>query len=131
MKVSELFESDDDKMKRFQQGLGARIRARVASDAAMHDAMFKDHKWLYDVGDTIMSHQTGMVYTITAKSSRMWAPSMDENGRIYRKGEAPAKKLVPIYYYKAGDEEGTFIEPLFKPGMFTLISKGKGSPNKD
>jgi len=134
MKLSDLFENDDDSLRKFHKSLGDEIRAKTLSNKAMHDAMFKNHKWLYDIGDVILSKKTGMAYTITGHSSQMWAPTFDENGNFYKKGERPEKKLVPTYRYKAGDEEGTLIEPLFKPGMYTLITKGKNvrtTPDED
>lgn len=124
MKVFELFESDDDKMRKLNDAarkLHAEVMSGVEARKAMHNAMFKNHKWMYDVGDMIQSKKTGMIYTITDQYSTKYHPR-DENHRVI-KGAEP--QLVPAYRYKAGDEEGTLLEPLIKPGMFTLITKGK------
>lgn len=131
MKVSELFESDDDdKLKKFHKDLKNNIAAGMQQRIAVHNAMFKNHKWMYEVGDMIQSKKTGLIYTITAQYSTKYHPR-DENNRMI-KGAEP--QLVPAYRYKAGDEEGTLLEPLIKPGMFTLVTKGKNlrtAPDED
>jgi hypothetical protein len=128
MKLSELLESDDDNLRKFHKSLGDEIRAGAAARKATHDAMFKDHKWRYDEGDMIMSNKTGKVYKITARISQYYTPR-DEKFK-----PTGPKQLVPAYRYKAGEEEGTLLEPKITDGMFTLMTKGKNvktSPDED
>lgn len=59
----------------------------------------RQHEWAYEVGDTLLSTQTGKAYKLTARTFQKVGPIKDNNWQ-------------PVYRYEAdgGDEQGTFQE---------------------
>lgn len=75
------------------------IKDGVETSFQYGQMLARQHEWAYEVGDTLLSTQTGKAYKLTARTFQKVGPIKDNNWQ-------------PVYRYEAdgGEEQGTFQE---------------------
>lgn len=99
-----------------QQAFAKDLGDRVATEVEYGKMLARRHSWLYNVGDTLLSSQTGKTYTITGRT-------------FQRVGKISERNYRPVYSYEAGDERGTMQEDRMQDSKtLTLIARGGEQP---